>query len=900
MNLRLPILLLAAVLTGACGAEPLPPAAPPPAPAPAAAATPPEAPLPPELRLPHTASPARYAASLTIVPGQPTFEGVVDIDLKVNEPARVLWLDGTALTVTEAHVDAIGKAFPAHAVTGGEDFVGFVFDEPLPVGPARLHVAYRGKISDKDDRGLFVEDEEGTPYVFSQFESIDARRAFPCFDEPSYKVPWQLSLHVREQDTALSNTTVASQTREAGGMKLVRFEETKPLPSYLVAFAVGPFDLVDAGKAGKKGTPVRIAVPHGQAAQAAYAAATAPTLIARIEDLLGVPYPYDKLDMVAVPRLVTFGAMENAGMITFARHLLVAKPEESTLSFKLRFAAVATHELGHHWFGDLVTTAWWDDIWLNEAFASWIEAKILVPWKPEWHYELSRARSTAGAMSGDSLLSARFIRQPIGSNDDIQNAFDEITYSKGSAVIGMWEAYLGPERFRAGLRRYLVSRAHNTATAADLLEAISAEAGRDVAPAFSTFLDQPGVPLVSAALECSTEPGAPRAAVLLSQQRYLPAGADVAPPASWQIPVCVRWGQGKTEGRACTLLGERSATLPLPEAKGCPDWMVANDGSAGYYHTAYPTSGLTALLKSGKLSLLERAGVLRDLRALVEGGRLPLADALARLPEILREPHPQILRGAIDLVWSIRDPMIPAAERPRFAHFVEKTFGARARAIGWKPSPKDDEQVRLIRPALLSLVADRGEDRALATEAEALGRRWLDDPSAVEDDLIDAVLSVTAQHGDRALFDRLRAEAKKTKDDNRRRHLLAAMTEFRDPAIVKAALGIVLTDEHDIRDATKLLDQDARMNEITYGFVKQSFDGLVTRLPSDFVGRLPGVAGAFCDEGHRSDVDAFFKDRVGKLLGGPRTLAKVLERIRVCSVQRRAQEGSLTSFLARF
>ncbi len=896
---------------------------------PAQAAPTADTPRPPALRLPHTASPARVTASLTIVPGQPAFDGVVDIDVKVNEPARVLWLNGTALTVTEAHADVMGKAFPARAVTGGEDFVGLVFDEPLPVGAARLHLAYRGKISDRDDRGLFVENEEGAPYVFTQFESIDARRAFPCFDEPSYKVPWRLTLHVRAEDTALSNTAAVSQTPEAGGMKAVVFDETKPLPSYLVAFAVGPFDLVDAGKGGQKGTPVRVAVPRGQKAQAAYAAATAPQVIARLEEVTGVPFPYDKLDLVAVPKLVTFGAMENAGLITFARHLLLATPEEETVTFKLRFTAVAAHEIGHHWFGDLVTTAWWDDIWLNEAFASWVEAKVLVPWRPEWHYELSRARSTEGAMNGDALVSARFIRQPIGSNDDIQNAFDEITYAKGAAVIGMWESYLGPARFRAGVRRYLVARAHGTATAADFLAAISAEAGYDVAPAFSTFLDQPGVPLVSASLDCDggaeTPPTPPvgkasgraRASVLLSQQRYLPSGSAGAPPATWQIPVCVRWGLGKAEGRACTLLREPSATLALPEAKGCPEWVVANAGNAGYFVAATPTSAVTALLGSGKLSPLERVGLIRDLHALVADGRMPVEDALALLPALLKDAQPYVFRGALDLVNAIREPMIPPAERPRFARFVEKTFGARARAIGWRASPKEDEQVRLLRPGLLPFVADRGEDAALAAEAVALGRRWLDDAAAptptqqnarerspaggvVDADMIDPVLELMAQHGDRALFDRLRAEAKKTKDDTRRHHLLEAMSAFRDPEIVKASLEVVLGDEHDVRDVTGLLFQDARVADVSYGFVKQRFDALVARLPSDFSGALPLVARPFCDGDRRGDVEAFFKDRAAKLLGGTRNLAKVLERIQLCVAQRREQEASLATFLKKY
>lgn len=891
----------------ACSSEPLHPPSPPlpsaPIMAPRAAAAPAlAASRAPDLRLPGTVAPARYRVSLTVVPGKAPFEGAVDVDVELREPTSRLWLNATELTVGEAHLEARGKSFPARVVSGpsGEDLVGFAFDERVPAGPARLHVEYTGRISEHDDRGLFVEEEEGTPYVFTQFESIDARRAFPCFDEPSFKVPWQLTLHVPAADTALSNTPVLSEVLDPAdgpvAMKTVHFAETRPLPSYLVAFAVGPFDVVDAGKAGKKGTPVRLAVPHGQAAQAAYAVATTPALIARLEDLLGVPYPYEKLDMVAVPRLVTFGAMENAGLITFARAHMLARPEEETPAFKIRFSATTTHELGHHWFGDLVTTAWWDDIWLNEAFATWIEAKILVPWKPAFHYDLMEAHQTERAMLGDALVSARRIRQGIGSNDDISNAFDEITYSKGAAVIGMFESFVGPARFRSGLQRYLTERAYGNATATDLLAAVGVEAGRDVAGPFSTFLDQPGVPLVSAELRC--EGG--KASVALAQQRYLPAGSEGGAPETWQIPLCVRWGLGKTEGRACTLLSDREATLPLPEAKGCPEWLVPNDAAAGYYHSAVTAEDLTALLHGNHLSLLERIGMIRDLRALVVSGQLPIAEALARLPELLEDPSPEVLRGALDLVSSLREPLMPEAERPRFARFVARTFGARAHALGWEPKPHEDDQVRLIRPALLSLVADRGEDRALVAEAEALSQRWLADPRAVEPDVIDAVLATAAQHGGRALFDRLRAEAGTTRDDNRRHHLLGAMARFRDPAIVREALGIVLTPEQDVRDATSLLFQDTQMQDVTFGFLEQRFDALVQRLPSDFVGRLPLLGDAFCDEEHRAEVADFFKDRAPKLLGGQRNLAKVLERIHLCTALRRAQGGSLSTFLEKY
>jgi alanyl aminopeptidase len=889
-------LSFALVLAASCAAEPLVP--PPPPPAPTARA---EAPRPPALRLPRTAAPLRYAATLTFVSPFETFSGAVDIDLSFTEPSSLLWLGATALTVSEARLESGGKSMAARVVPGGDDFIGFAFDEPAPAGPARLHVVYRGEISAKDDRGVFKEEEGGGTMVFSQFENTDARRAFPCFDEPSFKVPWQLTLQVSEGDTALSNTPAVSETRLAGGIKAVRFAETRPLPSYLVAFAVGPFDLVPAGLAGQKKTPVRIAVPRGQASRARYAVETTGPLLEQLEAFFGTPYPYEKLDVIAVPNLVSFGAMENVGLVTFFAQGMLAAPAEETLAFRQRYADIITHEMAHQWFGDLVTMAWWDDVWLNEAFATWMEGKILDRWKPEWRWDVVRTRDIGRAMAGDSLVSARRIRQAIESADDIQNAFDEITYTKGATVIEMFESYLGPERFRKGVKRYLADHAHGNATATDFLAAVSAEAGRDVGPAFSSFLDQPGVPVVDVELSCPKGKKGP-ASIALRQERYLPAGSQGIAAQTWQIPVCVRHGAGKSDGRVCTLLTERSASIPLPESAGCPEWVLPNAGGAGYYHARLGGQALDALLRGGKqrLTVPERIGVVRDMGALVSSGKLPVADVFARLPAVLEDPSAQVVRSALDLAMVIREPMIPAKLRPSFARFVEKTFGARARALGWRSKPGEDAQDRLLRPALVPVVADRGDDRALIAEAAALGRRWLDDPSAVEADMIDPVLHIAAAHGDRALFDRLRAELKKASDGNRRQHLVRGLAGFRDPSIVRDALAILLSDELDPRSSLDLFFQDERMVDSVYAFVEQHFDVLKGRIPGELRGLLPIFATPFCDEAHRAQVASFFKDRVTELPGGPRNLAKTLERIALCGAIQRAQGESLATFLKKY
>ncbi|MFT3765306.1 MAG: M1 family metallopeptidase [Minicystis sp.] len=898
MPRRLLPALLVALLAAACAAEPIPPSTPaPPSPT---TAEPAPAPSPPALRLPKTAAPVRYSATLTIVPTGNAIEGVVDIDLTIAEATSILWLNATEITVSEARLTVGDRSIAARVVPGGEDFVGFAFGEAVPAGAARLHVAYRGQVSDKDDRGVFKEVEDGAPYVYSQFENTEARRAFPCFDEPSFKVPWQLTLRVPEGEVALSNTPAVSETKE-GGMKVVRFAETKPLPSYLVAFAVGPFDLVDAGKAGKNGTQIRIGVPRGRGPRAGYAVKTSGTLLARLEDYFGSPYPYEKLDLVAVPHLISFGAMENAGLITCAERILIARPEEETTAFQQRFAAVTGHEMAHQWFGDLVTMAWWDDVWLNEAFATWMEDKLVGPWKPEWQWELIRSKGTSGAMYGDALVSARRIRQAIASNDDIQNAFDEITYNKGAAVIGMFEAFAGPEKFRRGVQRYMSEHRYQNATSADFLAAVSAETSADLGPAFTTFLDQPGVPVVRGELSCT--PGKKgEAKIKLSQRRHLPAGSPGSPDQSWQIPVCFRWGAGKSEGRACTMLKEREATVPIAGASSCPDWVMLNAGDAGYYHGGYGAAGLAALFKHGwaRLTPAERSSVMRDMAALLASGELPAADVLARVPDLAKDPAPEVLEGALGIVGALRDSMVPPALRPGFARFVQKTFGERARKLGWLPQAGESDRLRLLRPGLMLGVAGRGEDPALVAEAQKLALRWLDDDKAVPHDMVGAVLGVAAAHGDQKLFDRFRAEMKKTKDESRRHALVRALAGFRDPALARAALGLFLGDELDPRLGVELLWQDDRVADAIFEAVKQSYDAVFTRMPGQLRGDLPYIAEPFCDEARLADVKAFFEPRAPKLTGGPRNLAKVLERIALCSAQRRAHEASLTAFLKKY
>ena len=859
-------------------------------------------PAPPRLRLDDAARPVRYAVRLTVDPAAPTFGGAIDIDLTLARATTLLWLNGTDLTIDEAHFVVGGATVPARVVAGGADFLGFAVDRPLPAGAARLHVAYRGKLSRRDVAGLFAQREGSRWYAITQLEAISARRVFPCFDEPAIKVPWQVTLEVPAALTALSNTPVAAEKSEHPGMKTVSFAPTPPLPSYLVAFAVGPYDLVAAGKAGRKHAPVRIATPFGRGKDARYAAGVSAKLVDLLEQYFGSPYPFAKLDLVAIPITTWFDAMENPGMITFAENVVVAEPSNDGLSFQREYAVVAAHELAHQWFGDLVTMKWWDDIWLNESFASWMEGKIIDAWHPEWSRGTYFVDARRTALHADALVTARQIRQPIASNDDIHNAFDDISYEKGESVLAMFERFVGADTFQRGIRAYLAAHANGSAGADDFVAAIGHAAGRDLGRAWHSFLDQPGAPLVDVALACA--PGKP-ATLTLTQQRFLPLGSKGAARQTWQIPMCVRWSAGGKPGRTCAVVTRPRQTLTLGAAAGCPSFVMANDEEVGYYRAAYPPALLQALLGAdGKkqLSLAELVGLLDDVGALTSAGRLPLGDALALTPSLAEDTRRQVAEEVIGLAESIHTWLVPKALAPAYARYVQKVWGARARAMGWTAKATDDDDTRLLRPELVGFVADAGEDRQLRAEATALTLRWLGDRKAIDPDVTGVVLHVAARAGGRALFDKLHAAARRATDREDRRRLLSALGTFRDPQLARRALAVMASDEFDPRESVSILralGRDPETRALAWDYLKTHFDQMRARLPLETMARMPAIA-HFCDEQHEREVEQFFRDRSPRLPGGPRVLAKQLERIDLCRAYVAAQQPSVTAFLKRW
>ena len=504
-------------------------------------------------------------------------------------------------------------------------------------------------------------------------------------------------------------------------------------------------------------------------------------------------------------------------------------------------------------------------------------------------------------MYEDTLVTAPKIRQEVETAEDINSAISGIIYQKGAAVLTMFEAWIGAPKFQKGVHDYLEAHRFGNATESDFLKAIEAASRPGVSAAFSTFIDQAGVPLVDVSLDCAG--GAPRLA--LSQTRLLPLGSKGAGEEVWQIPVCSRAGGGgasdRASDRACTLLTARNGAAAAPTST-CPGWLLANDGEAGYYRARYAAGLLPKLLDVAdtELTLPERVGVIRDVGAMAAAGAMPMADALALVPRFSGARDRETVIATVKISDDLREHLVSPDVRGNYARFVSKMYGARARDLGFTARPGESEDVQLLRVGLVPFVAEEGNEAELVAEARRLALRWVDDHAAVGAEMSGRVLQVAASHGDRALFDRLHAAARAEKDRRDIQRLLRALGAFRDPALAREALGLFLTKEFDARESYEIFFAALQFEgnrRLVWDFFTANYDAIVAKMPREITGFLPFLGASFCDATHRTEVAAFFQDRAAKLPGGARSLSQALEAIDLCIASRSAQEAGVGEFL---
>ena len=843
-------------------------------------------PRPLPMRLSGDVVPLAYTLDLQVNPDQPRHSGVVSIDLDLRQPTRVLRLHATDLAVRSSVLHVNGRTLRGTARQRNEDLLDLRFSEPVPAGRARLVMHFTGRLDDKDSAGLFRQKEGGEWYAFTQFEATYARRAFPVFDEPGWKVPWTLSLTVPESLVAVANTALASERRLGDGTKRVQFEPTPPLPSYLLAFGVGPFDMLDGGKVGH--TAIRFVTPRGRAQEARYAASQTPAIVEKLEAYFGMPYPYGKLDVMALPITLGFGAMENPGLVTFASKLMLAKPAEETARFQRDFVEIQAHELAHQWFGNYVTMAWWDDLWLNESFASWMGDKITAQVAPQWRFETAVQDARAKAMQTDRLLSTRRIHQPVHDNQSLGSAFDGITYSKGQVTLAMFETWMGEARFREGVRRYMRRHAWGSATGDEFLAALS-DGDTDIRDAFKSFTEQPGIPKLVVSVVCE---GAPR--VRVTQSRFLPKGSAAVAASTWRVPVTLRTPGGTRQ----LLLREQTGEILLPDAQ-CPDWVEANAGGAGYYRPVYATGQLAKLLGRPDADVRELLANLDDVQALTESGDLAVADALSLALQAATHPRREVLEASLDMIGAV-ERLLDPSQRQAYAAIWQRAYGQQARRLGLLEVPGEPEDDRLNRNRWVARVADAGQDQALRTQALGLTQAWLKDRATLDAANRGLVLQVAALAGDRALFDALAQAALDNPDRRERADIYAALGSFRGPELSQAARALWLAPRHDIREVmASLRRRDDAAHDGLLRFVTANFRALAKRLPKDAPGDLPTLFGGLCTTDEADQLERFFGPIIKQYDGGESNLQRSLENIRLCAVYRQTQHASLSSYLSQ-
>jgi alanyl aminopeptidase len=862
-------------------------------------------PAEPTLRLPRTFLPTGYAARLSIDPAGNGFDGSIKVTGNLAEKSLVIWLNARKLTVQKAVAQRAGQPEVALTATPrGDDFLELRAARALDAGAWTLAIDYTGGYDLLNTTGAFKQTVDGAAYVYTQFEAVYARRVFPCFDEPDNKVPWQLTLDVPAPLVAVSNSPQTAESPLAGGKKRVEFAPTKPLPSYLVAFGVGPFEIVDAGKT-QHGAPVRIVALAHRAPDAAYAAKTSAKLIDLLEDYFGSPYPYAKMDMLAIPITVGFGAMENAGLITYTETLMLQDAKASKQR-QLGWISVASHELAHQWFGDLVTMNYWNDIWLNEGFASWMARKVVARYQPAWRDDQSELNTRDIALDSDSLVNARQIRQPIAKQDDIFTAFDRITYDKGASILNMFESYLGVDTFQRGVRDYVAARAWGNATSTDFVAAISKAAGKDVGPAFATFLDQAGTPEITATASCDGG----KVSVALAQQRYLPPGA-ATPPATkpWILPICVAYDRGGQRGEACTQLEQDTGAIAL-ETKSCPRWVMPNVNGRGYYRNAYTAAQVTALRDEAwaKLSWIERRAVFRDVRDAVGTGKLPLQLALSLVPKLLAGNDRFTVGPAIQLVAGLSR-MVPNELTPRYEAWLRQTFGPGAAKAGLLPRDTDSLDVEITRGELIGAVAWRGREPRLVAEAVKLADHWRDLPQSVRGEVLRIAVDARPD-----VFDRTLKEVPAESDRSKRQEMLRALASVRDPKRHEVALGLMLDAKLDPRETLMMLfgggggrggggaggDGDAGLVS-SQTFFREHQAEIMKTMPQDGTSgpfaRLSGLFTATCRADQREAITEYVKKTFGALPGGKRILAQNLEQMDQCIARREQLEPEIRAWL---
>lgn len=885
-------LLLAASALSLAFAAPARAEAPPADPAATAAAA--LAPVPPG-KLTDAARPLAYRLDLTVDPAKERFSGHVEIDTELTRPGKFIDLHGRDLAMTRAVAMAGGKIYPARWFELDPSGVArLVFASELPAGRVTLVFDYDAAFQN-DPAGMFRVKVGDHWYSWTQFQSIDARAAFPGFDEPGFKTPVTVTLRTPPGLTAVSNAPEVSKTLEAG-YEVHRYAPTLPLPTYLMAMMVGPFAVLEgtvpATPQREQPLPIRIVTTQQNKDKMTFALEGTKGIVTHLESYFNQAFPYPKLDQITTPILP--GAMENAGADLYADPLLILD-EGAPTSQKRAFGMVVSHELAHQWFGDLVTPAWWDDIWLNESFANWMGYRIGQQWRPDLNIGSGALAEGFGAMNTDALVAGRAIHQPIESNARIDEAFDTITYGKGGHVVAMIAGYMGDDTFRDGVRRYMAAHLYGSATSEQFFTAMAEAAGDPrIVPAMQSFTDQQGVPLVTFAR-------GKRGAWTATQSRYARLGAN-PPETRWGIPLCVR---PLNAAQHCQLLADASMVI-APKGRGA---LMPNAGGTGYYRFELPAKQWDMLIAmADKLPGGEALALDDSLLASLRAGRSQPRQLIALARNLTRNPDSHAAEAGVGSLDGFdRAGMLDQAGKAGYLRFLQKTYAPRLAELGFDPRlgayRSEDPERSQARKQVVQRLADTAKDTALRKRLGEAAAAWLGgDKAALDPSWYGLAFAAWLNQGGL--------------DSAKRLTELALASE--DPVFRPAALATV-AGTGDVAVARWLLEEfkDSRLRRSEwldlargviiaggtrdYGFdwLKAHFDELTGGGGGIFfTSRLPGMVGGFCSVAKADEIAALLRP---KLAGrtGTLELERTIERVRSCGVLKDARGAEFSAELAK-
>lgn len=868
-------------------------------------------------KLPRWAVPTSYDISLRADPADAQFSGQVAIQVSLKKQSAFVWINGQSLDVTRVSVrDAKGDVHNAHyqIVDADAGLAKVVFAQPLSAQKLTLSFVYSAPYNTNLD-GFYKVVYQDKPYVMTQFEAISARLAFPSFDEPDFKTPFSLHLTVPKNETVVANTQAVGHHPSGKDWQTVDFARTRPLPTYLIAFAIGPWDVEQGPDIAKTSwrshvTPLRGIAAQGKGAELAPALAQTPDIVTALEAYYDYGYPFDKLDVLAAPDF-SAGAMENAGLVTFRDWYMLLTPESPLSSVRDSFE-VEAHELAHQWTGDTVTMTWWNDLWLNESFATWMQQKITHQLHPEYHADLDRIVNAQRAMADDSLTSARQIRQPIQGIGDIGNAFDGITYAKGASVLGMFESFVGDKTFRQGMRAYIHDHEFGNATADDLVDAITkaADRGKDFRAAFGSFLNQSGVPYVSTQLR-QTDNGP---ALAIQQQRYLPTGSTGQAERSWGLPLCIKYplAAGGTH-TVCQLVSQQGGQIALKGAAAKPAWIMPNAGGQGYYRFALDGASFQALGE--------------HLDALSDPEKLAFADAASaafQKNQLDTQDMIQLMRwlGASDIAAVALQPLKPvtwiahhgvhtSAQREGLRAAASDVYLPRLNALGYQRQKGESPDAAELRSRLSTFLGVRLGVPAVVDALAAQGKAVLDTqkhddtrPSlnfaAANPDLLSDALTVAVRKEGKPAVEQLMNALRHNGDANQRNAMITALSRVQDPKLLRQVRDFALTDAIKVGEMVALLSDGGRHSagerapaqvRTMWPWFKAHYVAIRERMGPFSGSGLPGLAAAgACSNEAAKQLDTFFEPKLDDLRGAKRSLAQTRETISLCAALAEAHD----------